>query len=1351
MKKLGNILLILLLILPVFNFPDEQKANADTSYQFEVLELVDKLSAGKLESNNKIKVTQMTMKQFVAQRSEIDGVYDAIYFGEGAYNPALPNLNPNPNNGNKLNIDNSNNIRTKAHNTSNIMNDITQLKANEIINAYINKGLLVVFHNSIADQSCENNKLDNRKCILKESLYTKYKSDYPNVRTVSNADSFEGLLFENSRPRFQLTNAPAKLTEGAYQENDTITYRFNLLKGTKENLTANLYFDLNFDNQYSPEEIIKSSKLTDLPETSSNEFEFNYKLLKGYTGPRYWKFEVVNNVGLKQIQTDVFKFNGEKLELSVLQVLPNSGTGNLTNVLKDQVIEGKHNNVINTDEYKITIDTVKLNDFNSSGYKSLNNGKYNMLIFGFEDSYAQNQNITVDAAQEVRRYAETGQSLFLNHDTFIRKNTSQSGSIVTLNPTTNWIESLFDLSGQTYEIKNLNGTNVGMETKLKNPGSYFAEHNFGWGALAQTSKSKKVNDGIITNYPYNLDSEVDIATTHSQYFTLNLEDPNVVPWYNLKSDSRDNYDSWNHYYIYSRNNITYSGAGHSSNNFQPEEQQLFVNTMYRAFIGANHQPNIIVNSPNTETSIPSYQKDVVINYKVEDLDLPDRFLNTKVIVNNSTILNKTNVPNGSVISTSVEHGLIQGGTLPIRIEVSDQKGAKKIESFEITVDKVEANLELSRTVQNENESAIYKVEEPVVVQYTVTPKDVSINSGSVDGSKFKPLAMLESAANQLTLGQKTTIYSKEEFDKSTGSIRAIYFNEDNSAPNLKENVISGYGENLSISVLNQQRNSSQLFHIINGNKTGKLVEGLESIAGKNEEILVAVADSLPEGGKPNYIKFACFNNLRTNGANGNGNFELYGDFCGFYGEGFNQNRVLSFKETFPKGISIDKKDVNNLENVKVSTSADGKTTVEGSLRINYSQASNLYKGNSASFSIKITPENKGDYELKNSVLTDEATEDHFEFNPLYISARNGLDSINIPTEIYLSLNGEPVNVNVNYNPNDALTDGIIKEIKWTSDNSNIAAVNNQGTISPQGIGETQVTVEVKDIFGTTKHAEVKVIVFNPILELKAASELTLYVGEEKSIDLNLKPESAKPDVRWEIGNNHLIEVNKNTGMVKGLVPGDTFVKVSGIGANGELISATTKVVVKQKVSSISVYPSPLTLKVGETYNLNDFTVTISPHNATNKEFEWVRESNAHIEFTGDVFSASKPGQTSIIVRSRDGFAQQEVKVIVVSPLEGIYFNPNRIQVEKGDTLNINGLIKKNPENTTENIVSKDFSIDNNALARINKDGIFHAKRLGEVSVTVMARSESNKPLQATLTIEIVEKGSSSKSDNGDKY
>ena len=120
-----------------------------------------------------------------------------------------------------------------------------------------------------------------------------------------------------------------------------------------------------------------------------------------------------------------------------------------------------------------------------------------------------------------------------------------------------------------------------------------------------SKKAECINEGPVTLYPYHIGAELSVSDTHGQYFELDMEDEEVVVWYTLaqnSSDATDNSqfygvtdkDAANNYYIYSKGNITYSGAGHGNMSNATTEYKLFINTIVKAIAGSNSKPVIEV-------------------------------------------------------------------------------------------------------------------------------------------------------------------------------------------------------------------------------------------------------------------------------------------------------------------------------------------------------------------------------------------------------------------------------------------------------------------------------------------------------------------------------------------------------------------------------------------------------------------------------------------------------------------------------------------------------------------------------------------------------------------------------------
>lgn len=119
--------------------------------------------------------------------------------------------------------------------------------------------------------------------------------------------------------------------------------------------------------------------------------------------------------------------------------------------------------------------------------------------------------------------------------------------------------------------------------------------------LWRTTKTVQLNKGQITMYPYSIGETLTVAQTHGQYYELDMEDEDLVVWYTLSSDgsaATDFYgttekDAGNNYYIYTKGNITYTGAGHATIDGEME-QKLFINTIIKAIAGGNNRPVVAI-------------------------------------------------------------------------------------------------------------------------------------------------------------------------------------------------------------------------------------------------------------------------------------------------------------------------------------------------------------------------------------------------------------------------------------------------------------------------------------------------------------------------------------------------------------------------------------------------------------------------------------------------------------------------------------------------------------------------------------------------------------------------------------
>ncbi|NGZ76086.1 DUF5057 domain-containing protein [Saccharibacillus alkalitolerans] len=691
-------------------------AGTEPAYKIKILEVIDNgpyALKNALQDTPNVTVDTMRMKTFVAMRDELNGKYDAVYFGKGTYSTALP----------QTFTSGPSDPQRQAHDTTAIMNDITTLKAGIIENDYIQKGLPVIFHASIKNQDPQGKLY---------ALYGKYKnaSTRPsNVIVVDDSslaavvgDIKNGAALYKQRPQIEVVAKPLDFLAGStkvYTTGDTLTFSFNAnnVKNFKTPVNAKLYVSVDKVLKLTDENVVASSTLTERAET------LTYKLPQTFSGPVYWRLEVSAN-GLRDYAEGAVRVHDKQTVIRVLQVMPKDSVSSLLE-------PGNMNQTyLKTGDYDIQITPVLFSEFNTAGgansYSNLN-GKYDMVIFGFIDNYNTQTagSLTPEAADGVNAFIKTGQAVMFTHDTMI-------GNIY--NP---WIKNFQKTTGQTELYTNM-----------------------GLGAPNKSTRTKIVNSGMLTQFPYDLSLKPgnpkgyvgQIARTHNQYYMLNLEDPNIVPWYNIVSEDidpskRDTDDSYDHYYTYSKGNVTYSGTGHTNTGFPEWEQKLFVNTMFRAFIGSNHAPTIDVIAPlDSETTKPSYLKDLVFSYRVNDLDLQDptvyssvRFKVNGEYVNDMAIAEK-NVPKGSVITEKFTNPLqLKEGTVQIEITAHDKQGATVQKTIDLKIKKVAASLLADRALDVIPPNYEFLTGSPVGITYTVTPQPISASEIRSGESGLKQL------------------------------------------------------------------------------------------------------------------------------------------------------------------------------------------------------------------------------------------------------------------------------------------------------------------------------------------------------------------------------------------------------------------------------------------------------------------------------------------------------------------------------------------------------------------------------------------------------------------------------------
>lgn len=824
-----------------------------------------------------VTIEHVSMPEFIGKVDQLNGKYDVIIIGRNENGITAPYRGYSAINNNGIEADAGHNSYKSGTNQllpngNYVENDITKRKAEEI-EAFINSGQLVYINKTIYKNTTtlKNSNLQLLNSIPQRSNFITDKDestlslqDILNKYLEKDSSSQQDII--NKRPIIKVENTSGGDVQTDYTKTGIADYvgsarkrnmnfTVNLPEST-DTYTIKLFLDINGDGVFNDKECYKKVTVS-----SKSTYNLSYDIGKQFIGWLDWKVEVEKTNGVKSYVTGNLFFKKLTLddikEVRVLQVNPGSGLDLQNNTTFKNMVQTFNDKK----DYYLDITNITADEFNgragkttqniSSTYKAKGplklNGNYDMVIIGFSDSYNQ-KDITGDALDELQSFVKSGQSVMFTHDTMtfrMDESTTKASSI-------DLTKRFRDFVGQSRFIDKfrIDGKNtdayqqynaetekyeerviphsdlVDANGNIQTTNSTIAGYALnGRQNITHTTKVYKTNTGLINNFPFTI-GDISVALTHNQWYQLDLEDPDVVPSYNLQYDGTtksdyasstspsgsklNQYDSRNNYYTYSKGSITYSGTGHSQG-YTTDEFKLFINTMIKAERGANHAPQIICDIPN-ETTDPENEiiNDVVAggthSFTVDAEDLEHEMVNMHVTIDgeelSSNNINKElnyrggddiNTKNDKVFSINTanidreEAKIVIPDTklqnvndkVVIKIDATDIQGAKrekeyvlkavKAPQFNVTADllgitKVDSNNQPIASEVGDNYSIKVNTDDTVKVQYKVNPQQLAY--GASDDYLLKDVAIIvdKSIDSQAMTSIANKIYSSNMFN-----------------------------------------------------------------------------------------------------------------------------------------------------------------------------------------------------------------------------------------------------------------------------------------------------------------------------------------------------------------------------------------------------------------------------------------------------------------------------------------------------------------------------------------------------------------------------------------------------------
>ncbi len=280
-----------------------------------------------------------------------------------------------------------------------------------------------------------------------------------------------------------------------------------------------------------------------------------------------------------------------------------------------------------------------------------------------------------------------------------------------------------------------------------------------------------------------------------------------------------------------------------------------------------------------------------------------------------------------------------------------------------------------------------------------------------------------------------------------------------------------------------------------------------------------------------------------------------------------------------------------------------------------------------------------------------------------------------------------------------------KSVKWTSSNTKVATVDQNGRVTGVGTGSATITAKT-NVGGLTASCLVNVIRKTEVRSITLfidgdlVTKKTLYTNgvSQATLTYSVSPTSATfKDVTWKSTNPDVVTVDP-LGNIKAVSAGKAVIRCSS--DDNPMVTGTCAVTVKVIAEGVELDKD--SFRVYETKS-KSLKATVTPENATNKNITWKSSdtSIATVDKNGKV-TGKKPGTVYISATTANGkhTAKCKVTVLKITYSEKIKLNKTKLTLDDGKSFILDATVL--PENTTTKTVT--WSSDNKKVATVDSYG-----------------------------------------------
>ena len=317
-----------------------------------------------------------------------------------------------------------------------------------------------------------------------------------------------------------------------------------------------------------------------------------------------------------------------------------------------------------------------------------------------------------------------------------------------------------------------------------------------------------------------------------------------------------------------------------------------------------------------------------------------------------------------------------------------------------------------------------------------------------------------------------------------------------------------------------------------------------------------------------------------------------------------------------------------------------------------------------------------------------------------VTVKVPLESISMSEDEKTINKGSSFDLDITMNPTDAT---VTTKAAWTSNNEEIATVDQNGKVTAVGAGTTTITAML-DGKETTCQVTVKV----PLESISMSeTKKTVNKGDSFKLDITKNPTdtTVTGDVKWTSDNKKVATVDKD-GNVTAVGAG-----IATITARLEGKETTCKVTVKVPLESISMSETKKTVNKGDSFDLD---ITKNPTDTTvDAKAAW-SSANAGVATVDQNGMVTAVGAgTTVITANLEG-KETTCEIVVKVPLESIEMSEKEISLVEDGEAQLNVIYAPTDTTVEKNVAWTSSKPD---VAVVDQAGKVTAKTVGTATIS----------------------------------